>query len=184
MEEPAPGLKRLRAAAKWRMFRGNADIKSYVGVGLAPAVAIGRTGLDSELDLEGSGVWTVPARGRFGDGDGAMTVGYASLRERGTGNHVGWTQMDVGMGMTDGIGYSGATVHWTVGYSALFVDFDGGGRDTVGLGAFARVDLDALLWRRWGIGLFADAHGWLGFDSHGAHLAGSASVGANIICTF
>ncbi len=56
-------------------------------------------------------------------------------------------------------------------------------RNALALGVFGRAYYEAGMGRV-GFQVYADLHGWIGFDRKGANLAGAASVGANVWFSF
>jgi HEAT repeat protein len=179
---PPRGLWRVRFAKKSQDFPFMRS--GFVAVGVTPLAAVGRTGLDSDLELEEPGAFDATVLLGVENGAIFTQVGYAALSEHDTGKHVGSTQIGLGFGFHDFPLPGKSRAGLTLGYTLLFLDFEDRDRDTLGFGMFCRPAVHLHLWRRWGLDLYADARGWVGLDRDGLHLAGSAGLGASVICSF
>jgi hypothetical protein len=154
--------------------------------GWRPLAHVNRTHLERDLELDDPGGFD--ASFVFGDAVQALVLsgsaGYAPMEEEDTGRDVDCFWVDAGLGGRGGTGLPGEEWqflwHATAGPSLLVMEFERGGHDTVGLGAFGRAAV-GLCWRQQvGLELFGDLHGWVGADSDDAQAAWAASLGVNV----
>ncbi len=170
--------------------KGNVRAPTSTGptytAGVLPLAIVGRTDLGTELELRNAvgveagyldvdtGAWLFPAA--------HIGVAWVPLREKKTEDRADLIYVDLGIGDAFEKGRWLAFV--TVGYSIMFMDFEGGDRETLGAGLFLRGGVSPVARGRWKLELHGELHGWAGGDSDGFRTAGAVTAGVNIGCSF
>lgn len=157
-----------------------------LSVGITPVAVLGRSGLDTSMELRGAGgvdLFLI----RYGeDLCGVASLGYVPF-EQGLGDSGGGL-LRFDIGIAAGATSRGDSV-LSMGPSLAYIHFDEAvpsnyGRNTLAGGWFFRAEREVFGGRKLGITLHADLRGWVGFDGHGLAVAGSAELGAGVVYSF
>ncbi len=161
--------------------------QSSVLASVRPLIHIERTNMHSKIEMDGD-MGRELAFSRYasegGTGDVLAAFSYLPLNTRSGDRDLRCYWLDAMVSQRLGIDGPPVYFRYGLGWSLLFMDYEGEERDTFGLGAVTRMGVGYQFSRYAGVEAFGDLHGWAGYDGDQDQSAWAASVGLSVFIAF